>query len=232
MNKTRKKIPRCQLHWYRLKATKLPPCWTFTYIKTDIILPIHMQILRLSQVVFHTSGTVGWKLHVQVTTTWQAGKTFECPILLRTCLLPTRINWILQHALAIDRSALTNFLIEYSVFTVITPWQYISLPEYAPMFGFPIRHVESCIEYVNLNIWWLAASRDNRRQQNHYSFVSTNGRLPKTSVKIINKYLLPLLTVYEYNTNQSLIFHLHTPIIGLGDFLIKMRLCLHLISLQ
>ena len=189
MNKTRKKIPRCQLHWYRLKATKLPPCWTFTYIKTDIILPIHMQILRLSQVVFHTSGTVGWKLHVQVTTTWQAGKTFECPILLRTCLLPTRINWILQHALAIDRSALTNFLIEYSVFTVITPWQYISLPEYAPMFGFPIRHVESCIEYVNLNIWWLAASRDNRRQQNHYSFVSTNGSLPKTSVKIINKYL-------------------------------------------
>lgn len=128
MNKTRKKIPRCQLHWYRLKATKLPPCWTFTYIKTDIILPIHMQILRLSQVVFHTSGTVGWKLHVQVTTTWQAGKTFEGPILLRTCLLPTRINWILQHALAIDRSALTNFLwifcfySNYAVTIHFPPW--------------------------------------------------------------------------------------------------------------
>lgn len=72
------------------------------------------------------------------------------------------------------RSALTNLLIEYSVFTVIRSWQYISLPENAPMFGFLMRHVLGCIEHVNLSLSWLVAIHDVQSQHTHYSFVSTN----------------------------------------------------------
>lgn len=101
------------------------------------------------------------------------------------------------------RSALTNFLIEYSVFTVITSWQYISLPEYAPMFGFLMRHVLRCIEHVNPSLSWLVAIYDVGRQHSHYSLTPQIEVFQKHWRKSSNEFPLPLITVQvqTYTTN-------------------------------
>ena len=47
------------------------------------------------------------------------------------------------------RLVLTNFLIEYSVFTVITLWQYISLPNTPPCLGF---QWDTCKDVLKMSI--------------------------------------------------------------------------------
>ena len=47
------------------------------------------------------------------------------------------------------RLVLKNFLIEYSVFTVITLWQYISLPNTPPCLGF---QWDTCRDVLKMSI--------------------------------------------------------------------------------